>query len=193
MPIDFSWNPGNTVYSSINQSMTTTSHLVAPLTGDELLSKIQELGELSKSELCRECGYVYTERREDGTERLAFTDFFTAILDAKGETLDVKEVETFKAEDEDNQEIIDDLISSHGMGPVNTFIELYGEVEIENFEDSYRGEFSDGAEFAEYWVNETETEYLNLPDYIEIDWNATWENLEDDYTLEGGYVFYDHF
>ena len=169
--------------------MTTTSHLVAPLTGDELLAKIQELGELSKSELCRKCGYVYTTPREDGTERLAFTDFFTAIIDAKGETLDDKNSETIEAEDEDNQDTIDDLISSHGMGPVNTFIELYGEVEIENFEDSYRGEFSDGAEFAEHWVNETE--YLNLPDYIEIDWYATWDNLEENYTLEGGYVFQD--
>lgn len=169
--------------------MTTTSHLVAPLTGEDLLTKLQELGELSKSELCRQCGYVYTERREDGTERLAFTDFFTAILDAKGETLDVKEVETFKAEDEDNQEIIDDLISSHGMGPVNTFIELYGEIHIEYFEQSYRGEFSDGAEFAEFWINESED--LNLPDYIEIDWYATWDNLEENYTLEGGYVFQD--
>ena len=189
MPIDCSWNLGNTMSSSINRSMTTTSHLVAPLTGEDLLAKLQELGELSKSELCRKCGYVYTDRREDGTERLAFTDFFTAILDAKGETLDVKEVETFKAEDEDNQEIIDDLISSYGMGPVNTFIELYGEVEIENFQESYRGEFSDGAEFAEFWINESES--FNLPDYIEIDWNATWENLEDNHTLEGGYVFRD--
>ena len=171
--------------------MTTTSHLVAPLTGDELLSKIQELGELSKSELCRECGYVYTERREDGTERLAFTDFFMAILDAKGETLDDKNTETIEAEDEDNQEIIDDLISSHGEDPVRTFLELYGEINIEHFEESYRGEFSDGAEFAEFWV--TETENLNLPDCIEIDWYATWENLEEDYTLEGGYVFYDDF
>ena len=171
--------------------MITTSHLVAPLTGEDLLAKLQELGELSKSELCRKCGYVYTTPREDGTERLAFTDFFTAIIDAKGETLDVKEVETFKAEDEDNQDTIDDLISSHGAGAVNAFLELYGEVEIENFEESYRGEFSDGAEFAEFWINESEN--LNLPDYIEIDYNSTWENLEDDYTLEGGYVFYDHF
>jgi len=171
--------------------MTTISHLVAPLTGEELLAKLKELGELSRSELCRECGYVYTERREDGTERLAFTDFFMAILDAKGETFDNKNTGIIEAEDEDNQETIDDLILSYGAGAVNAFLELYGEVEIENFQESYRGEFSDGAEFAEHWINETEN--FNLPDCIEIDWSATWENLEDDYTLEGGYVFYDHF
>ena len=140
--------------------MSTTSHLVAPLTGEDLLAKLQELGELSKSELCRECGYVHTERKEDGTERLAFTDFFTAILDAKGETLDDKNAETIEVEDEENREIIEDLILSHGEGPVNTFLELYGEVEIDNFEQSYRGEFSDGVEFAEFWINETEN--LNL-------------------------------
>lgn len=171
--------------------MTTTSHLVAPITGADLLAKIQELGEISKSELCRECGYVYTEPCEDGTERLAFTDFFMAIVDAKGETLDDKNTDRIEAENEDNQETIDDLVCTHGAGPVNAFLELYGEVEIENFEESYRGEFSDGAEFAEYLVSETEN--FNLPDYIEIDWNETWENLENDYTLEGGYIFYDHF
>lgn len=174
---------------------TTTSHLVAPLTGEDLLAKLQELGDISNSEQCRQCGYVYTERREDGTERLAFTDFFMAIIDARGpisvEDLKPRNDGAIKAEDEDNQETIDNLVSSYGEGPVNAFIELYGEVEIENFEESYRGEFPNGAAFAEYWIEETEN--LNLPDYIEIDWNATWENLEEDNTLEGGYVFYDRF
>ena len=43
------------------------------LTGPELLSKVKELGDVSKSELVRECGYVSTKK--DGSERLNFTAF----------------------------------------------------------------------------------------------------------------------
>jgi hypothetical protein len=52
------------------------------LTGPELLAKVKELGDVSKSELVRECGYLSIKK--DGTERLNFTAFYEALLDAKG-------------------------------------------------------------------------------------------------------------
>ena len=52
------------------------------LTGTELLAKVKELGDVSKSELVRECGYVSTKK--DGAERLNFTAFYEALLEAKG-------------------------------------------------------------------------------------------------------------
>ncbi len=55
------------------------------LTGPELLAKVKELGDASKSELVRECGYVSTKK--DGTERLNFTAFYEALLEAKGVSL----------------------------------------------------------------------------------------------------------
>jgi hypothetical protein len=55
------------------------------LTGSELLAKVKELGDASKSELVRECGYVSTKK--DGSERLNFTAFYEALLEAKGMTL----------------------------------------------------------------------------------------------------------
>jgi hypothetical protein len=55
------------------------------LTGPELLAKVKELGEASKSELVRECGYLNTKK--DGTERLNFTAFYEALLEAKGVAL----------------------------------------------------------------------------------------------------------
>ena len=55
------------------------------LTGSELLAKVKELGEASKSDLVRAAGYVSTKK--DGTERLNFTAFYEALLDAKGVTL----------------------------------------------------------------------------------------------------------
>lgn len=55
------------------------------LTGSELLAKVKELGDASKSELVRECGYLSTKK--DGTERLNFTAFYEALLGAKGVAL----------------------------------------------------------------------------------------------------------
>lgn len=52
------------------------------LTGADLLAKVHELGLASKSELVRACGYVSTKK--DGSERLNFTAFYEALLEAKG-------------------------------------------------------------------------------------------------------------
>ena len=52
------------------------------LTGSDLLAKVKELGDVSKSELVRECGYLSTKK--DGSERLNFTAFYEALLGAKG-------------------------------------------------------------------------------------------------------------
>jgi hypothetical protein len=55
------------------------------LTGSDLLAKVKGLGDASKSELVRQCGYVSSKK--DGTERLNFTAFYEALLEAKGMTL----------------------------------------------------------------------------------------------------------
>jgi hypothetical protein len=52
------------------------------LTGSELLTKVKELGDAGKSEIVRACGYVSIKK--DGAERLNFTAFYEALLDAKG-------------------------------------------------------------------------------------------------------------
>ena len=52
------------------------------LTGTDLLAKVKELGDVSKSDLVRATGYVSTKK--DGTERLNFTAFYEALLNAKG-------------------------------------------------------------------------------------------------------------
>ncbi len=55
------------------------------LTGADLLARVKELGDASKSDLVRSCGYVSTKK--DGAERLNFTAFYEALLDAKGISL----------------------------------------------------------------------------------------------------------
>ncbi len=55
------------------------------LTGPDLLAKLKELGDVSKSDLVRATGYFSTKK--DGSERLNFTAFYEALLEAKGVTL----------------------------------------------------------------------------------------------------------
>ena len=55
------------------------------LTGTELLVKVKELGDVSKSDLVRSCGYMSTKK--DGSERINFTAFYEALLGAKGVSL----------------------------------------------------------------------------------------------------------
>ena len=55
------------------------------LTRSELLAKVKELGDASKSDLVRGAGYVSTKK--DGSERLNFTAFYEALLEAKGISL----------------------------------------------------------------------------------------------------------
>ena len=57
------------------------------LTGSDLLAKVKDLGDVSKSDLVRACGYVSTKK--DGGERLNFTAFYEALLEAKGVNLAV--------------------------------------------------------------------------------------------------------
>ena len=52
------------------------------LTGADLLAKVKELGDVSKSDMAKACGYVSTKK--DGGERINFTSFYEALLSAKG-------------------------------------------------------------------------------------------------------------
>jgi hypothetical protein len=55
------------------------------LNGPDLLAKVKELGDVSKSELVRSCGYVSSKK--DGGARLNYTAFYAALLAAKGVNL----------------------------------------------------------------------------------------------------------
>ncbi|MBU6250945.1 MAG: AbrB family transcriptional regulator [Cyanobacteria bacterium REEB417] len=66
--------------------MTATPVAGSPLTGSDLIAKVKEMGDASKTDLVRACGYVSTKK--DGTERLNFTAFYEAMLSAKGVAFD---------------------------------------------------------------------------------------------------------
>jgi hypothetical protein len=64
------------------------SKSMQPLTGEELLKKVKELGNASKEEKARQCGY-YTETK-NGVERVNMMKFLNALIDAEGIQLDSK-------------------------------------------------------------------------------------------------------
>ena len=57
------------------------------LQGTELIAKIKSMADVSRSELVRECGYISTI---NGKERLNYTSFYEALLNAKGVDLKPK-------------------------------------------------------------------------------------------------------
>ena len=75
-----------------------------PLIGAELLAKVKELGDVGKSDLVRACGYFSI--KEDGGERINFTGFYEALLEAKGvdmstNTADSDDCEESESSDEE--------------------------------------------------------------------------------------------
>jgi len=47
------------------------------LAGQELLAKLKECGDMNKSDIVRECGYIKNDK-------LCYTQFYEALLEAKG-------------------------------------------------------------------------------------------------------------
>lgn len=62
---------------------------IEPLTGEELLTKVKELGSMTKEGKARECGY-YTVTKK-GVERVNMMKFLNALIDAEGIELDGKQ------------------------------------------------------------------------------------------------------
>ena len=79
---------------NLQESTPDNTTSMPPLAGEALLSKIKEIGDANKSDLVRACGYV--GQRADGSERLNFTAFYEALLEAKGVNR--------SAEDDDEEE-----------------------------------------------------------------------------------------
>ncbi|MEY2983964.1 MAG: hypothetical protein RLZZ568_581 [Cyanobacteriota bacterium] len=57
-----------------------------PLTGQELLDKIEELGDLPKEEKAKVCGYVTSTKK--GLPRVNMMKFYNALMEAKEIDLD---------------------------------------------------------------------------------------------------------
>ncbi|NJK35657.1 MAG: AbrB family transcriptional regulator [Oscillatoriales cyanobacterium SM2_2_1] len=59
-----------------------------PLTGEDLLQKIKELGNLPKDEKAKACGYVTITK--NGQDRINLMQFYNALIEADGHGKDKK-------------------------------------------------------------------------------------------------------
>ena len=107
-------------------------------------------------------------------------------MDAKGITTAQVEKDTLIEEYPDNNTIEQLIDDGYDVDAIKAFIELYGEEELQHFDESYQGEMS-GAEFAEQIT--TDCYALDIPAFVCVDWNATWEQLSYDYDEQDGYIF----
>jgi len=60
---------------------------IEPLIGEDLLNKVREIGDVSKSELVEACGYIIPAKGNN-KQRLHYTAFYEALLNAKGVDID---------------------------------------------------------------------------------------------------------
>ena len=80
------------------------------------------------------------------------------------------------------------MVEEYDQETVDSFIEVFDLMDVEHITDAYMGCYRSGAEFAEYFVSDC----YGLPDmpyWVAIDWEETWENLSYDYTESNGYIF----
>ena len=72
---------------------------------------------------------------------------------------------------------------------VDSFLEVFDLMDIEHLGDAYMGHHGSGAEFAESFVSDCGYVHTDLPYWIKIDWEETWDNLSYDYSESNGYIF----
>ena len=80
-------------------------------------------------------------------------------------------------------------VKEYDQETVDSFIEVFDLMDVEHLNDAYMGHYRSGAEFAESFVSDVGYVQTDLPYWIEIDWEKTWENLSYDYTESNGYIF----
>ena len=83
------------------------------------------------------------------------------------------------------------LVDVYGQNLVDEFAEEFDVDSVEHFEEMYQGQYNSGADFAEQIATDCGYITRDLPSWIEIDWQKTWDNaLAYDYTeLIGGHIF----
>ena len=87
------------------------------------------------------------------------------------------------------------LCEDYGQNLVDEFANHFDVDTVEHFEEMYQGQYDSGAEFAEMIASDCGYVSRDMPSWIEIDWQKTWDNaLSYDYTeLIGGHIFSDSY
>ena len=81
------------------------------------------------------------------------------------------------------------MVDEYDQETVDAFLEEFDLMDVEHLQDAYMGHYGSGAEFAESFVSDMGYVHNDLPYWIAIDWEETWNNLEYDYSESNGYIF----
>ena len=123
---------------------------------------------------------LFNELVDDGND----ADDLQAFIDEYGKSKFVDYIEEYlQAVDEYNEEVVE------------SFLEIFVIDSIGSLSDSYQGQYDSGAEFAEQLARDCcDIRDEHISSWIEIDWKASWDNLDYDYTEgSGGHIFSQNF
>ena len=123
---------------------------------------------------------LFNELVDDGHD----ADDLQAFIDEYGKSQFVDYIEEYlQAVDEYNEEVVE------------SFIEIFDIESIGSLSDSYQGQYDSGAEFAEQLARDCcDIRDEHISSWIEIDWKASWDNLDYDYVeCSGGHIFSQNF
>ena len=82
------------------------------------------------------------------------------------------------------------MVDEYDQETVDAFLEEFDLMDVEHLQDAYYGQYSSEAEFAENFVTDMGYAQHDMPYWIAIDWEKTWDDgLSWDYTFNNGYVF----
>ena len=78
---------------------------------------------------------------------------------------------------------------------VESFLEIFDIESIGSLSDAYMGQYDIGADFAQQLARDCcDIRDEHISSWIEIDWKASWDNLDYDYTEgSGGHIFSQNF
>ena len=98
--------------------------------------------------------------------------------------------EKFKLYFEEYADMVDDI----GIGVVESFLDNFDIADISSCRDAYQGCFESGAEFAQNLAEDCGDVPRGMSSWIEIDWEASWDNLTYDYVeCSNGHIFSQNF
>ena len=123
---------------------------------------------------------LFNELVDDGHD----ADDLQAFIDEYGKSQFVDYIEEYlQAVDEYNEEVVE------------SFLEIFNIEDIGNLSESYQGQYDSGAEFAEQLARDCcDIRDEHISSWIEIDWKASWDNLDYDYVeCSGGHIFSQNF
>ena len=69
----------------------------------------------------------------------------------------------------------EELVKEYGQNLIDEFAEHYDVDTVEHFEEMYQGQFTSGGEFAEVIASDCGYVSRDMPSWIEIDWEKTWD------------------